>query len=384
MKRIIILFSILLVAGGLRAQEINPAFPGGEEALYKFIDSNLRYPEEALDYHIEGRVFISFVVEESGYADDAKILLGLPGGCGQAALDLVKRMPLWKPGGVHYNDGRTVIHRMQFTLPVNFKLEPQYPRRTWSYSQDTADIHFPGGTDALYRYLAVNIDYPREYWNTKVTASVWFDSTGRVDTVSVDAYQELSGAICNAIMAMPRWQLGKLSRNKRVNIPIDLRLLASMHDTLIRPSYFTPTDRIWQDIIANEAYFRQLLSVNDSLVAGYAVPAERLQALIPHDVEHFYTLCGVDYYVRSGYGMVIMEEMMQLAVEDTLDMMEYFVHWFNWCDGYVSELIYDYAIDVEKRHPEKFRRLMMQISSDSWESFLEWRDMLLEWEKENK
>ncbi len=82
--------------------------------------------------------------------------------------------------------------------------------------------------------------------------------------------------------------------------------------------------------------------------------------------------------------MAILNAMADCAVNDRLDMMEHFIHWLNWCDGYVSELLYDYAIDIERRHPDKFRRLMMQICPDHWEDFVEWRNAYLEWEKENK
>ncbi len=282
--KLFLLTALIATTGNLYAQDIEPEFPGGIMALYNFIDSNLRYPTEALDYHIEGKIYITFTIEKNGYAHDAKILRGLPGGCGQAALDLVKRMPLWSPGRVHYNDGRTDTVRVQFNLPVKFTLDPQSPRRSWDLSCDTADIHFPGGTDALYRYLSNHINYPRKYWKSNVSTSVIFDSTGNITEVFIhthlpEEHQGLADAIRTALMSMPHWIPGKLSRNHASSVPIDLPLLASMHDTLLRPSFFSSTDYEWKYIIANEDYFRQVLALNDSLCAGYTVPDERLLAL---------------------------------------------------------------------------------------------------------
>ena len=358
-----------------------PEFPGGENALYAFIDSVMRYPEEALEYHIEGRIYLTFVIEKNGYAHDAKVLVGLPGGCNEAAIELVRRMPRWTPEKQRDTNGEYHPVRTQFNLPINFKLDPQSPRRSWSY-QDTSYIHYPGGTDALYRYLSANIDYPRKYWTSKVDAEVTFDGNGNVEHVRIatqlpDEHQKLAEAIRKAILSMPRW-VGKQNMMYHLHIPIDLPLLASMHDTLLRPSYFEPTDLTWKMIVANEAYFRQLLAVNDSLVAGYTVPAKRLQALMPRDESHYHTLCGLDYYIRNGYGFTTLTTMAEYAVRDSLDMMERFVHWFNWTDGYVAETVFDYGIQAEQRHKKKFRRLMHKICPDQWEAFVEWRNTYFE------
>lgn len=399
MKRtLILLVAVLVSVCGVRSQnddrniyqtfeEHHPEFPGGVDSLQAFIERNLYYPKEALDYHIEGRVYIFFIVEKDGRLSNPLIFRGLPGGCSQMAMKLVKRMPRWKPGEQRDSSGNYRPVRVSYPMPVNFTLDPQSPHLVRDYDTDTTDIHYPGGTDALYRYLATHIDYPREHWTSKVSTTVFFDSTGQVERVKIGSPVEpegLADAIANALEAMPRWIPGKMSHNETILIPIDLPLLASMHDTLLRPYYFEVTDQVWQHIIAHEAYFRQVLAVNDSLTAGYAVPAERLQALAPRDESHYQTLCGVDYYTHSGHGMDALTAMLDLAVEDSLDMMEHFIHMFDWCDGYVAELIYDYAIEVEQRNPEKFRRLMQQICPDRWEGFVEWRDEYLKWKNENK
>ena len=393
-QTLFLLAALLMTACGVNSQTINdsaegccvhveehqPEFPGGMEALYTFIDSIMRYPEEALDYHIEGRIYLTFVIEKNGYVHDAKILRGLPGGCNEAALNLVRRMPLWTPGEQRDTNGKYHPVRVQFNLPINFKLNPQSPRHTWNY-QDTSYIHYPGGTGALYRYLAANIDYPRKHWTSNVEAHVTFDSNGKVEHAGImtqlpDEHKELAEAIRKALLSMPRW-VGRQNFHYQLRIPIDLPLLASMHDTLLRPSYFQPTDLVWKMIVANEAYFRQLLSVNDSLVAGYAVPAKRLQALMPRDESHYHTLCGLDYYMSNGCGFATLTTMAEYAVGDSLDMMEHFVHWFNWTDGYVAETVFDYGILADKRHTKKFRQLMQKICPNQWEGFVEWRNAYL-------
>jgi len=94
-----------------------PQFPGGESALFQFLETNLKYPAIASENGIEGQVVVSFIVEKDGRLSNAKILRDIGGGCGQAALRLISQMPKWTPGA---HQGQPV--RVQYTLPVKFKL----------------------------------------------------------------------------------------------------------------------------------------------------------------------------------------------------------------------------------------------------------------------
>lgn len=98
--------------------EDKPSFPGGEAALMKFLATHINYPALAKESGIQGRVFISFVVEPSGNIDHVKVLRGIGGGCDEEAIRVVKSMPKWNPGKQR---GKPV--RVAFTLPINFKLE---------------------------------------------------------------------------------------------------------------------------------------------------------------------------------------------------------------------------------------------------------------------
>lgn len=94
-------------------------YPGGREAMYKFIQENFVYPQEAVEDEIQGKVFIRFVVDEAGRVSDAKVLRGIPGCavCGAEALRVVNRMPNWKPAK---SKGKNV--KCYYTLPFTFKL----------------------------------------------------------------------------------------------------------------------------------------------------------------------------------------------------------------------------------------------------------------------
>ena len=98
--------------------EIAPEFPGGIQALKKFISSNLIYPQEAKEAGIEGRVFVSFIIEKDGSLSSIQLLRGIGYGCDEEAMAVVKKMPKWKPATQR---GKPV--RMRYQLPFVFKLE---------------------------------------------------------------------------------------------------------------------------------------------------------------------------------------------------------------------------------------------------------------------
>ncbi len=94
-----------------------PSFPGGEAELYKYLGKNLKYPAMAKDANIQGIVFVTFVVKEDGSIDGVRVLRGIGGGCDEAAVAVVEKMPKWSPGKQR---GKAV--RVQYNLPVRFVL----------------------------------------------------------------------------------------------------------------------------------------------------------------------------------------------------------------------------------------------------------------------
>ena len=98
--------------------ENDPEFPGGMEALYKYLRDNIKYPQLARDNNITGKVYVTFVVERDGSIANPRILKDIGGGCGQEAIRVVKSMPKWTPGKQR---GKAV--RVQFNLPVSFNLQ---------------------------------------------------------------------------------------------------------------------------------------------------------------------------------------------------------------------------------------------------------------------
>ncbi len=102
----------------LTIAEVMPEFPGGQEALFKFISNQLKYPQEAKESEVQGRVYVSFVVEKDGSITDVKVLRGIGSGCDEEAVRVVKGMPNWKPGT---QAGKAV--RVRYNLPIRYHLD---------------------------------------------------------------------------------------------------------------------------------------------------------------------------------------------------------------------------------------------------------------------
>jgi periplasmic protein TonB len=98
--------------------ESMPEYPGGEAALYAYLAENIKYPQMAKESGIQGRVFVTFVVERDGRVTDVRVLRGIGGGCDEEAIRVVEGMPKWTPGKQR---GKSV--RVQYNLPVKFTLQ---------------------------------------------------------------------------------------------------------------------------------------------------------------------------------------------------------------------------------------------------------------------
>lgn len=94
-----------------------PAPIGGMADFYEYIQQNLKYPEQARNLGIEGKVFVEFIVGSDGKLTHVKAVKGIGGGCDQEAVRVISNSPKWQPG---LQDGKTVNVRM--ILPITFKL----------------------------------------------------------------------------------------------------------------------------------------------------------------------------------------------------------------------------------------------------------------------
>lgn len=99
------------------AVEKMPTFPGGKDALMRFLARNIRYPEDAEDSGIQGRVGCSFIVECDGSITNIRITKSVDPSLDKEAIRVLRSMPKWNPGTVKGEPVRVTYH-----LPIMFSL----------------------------------------------------------------------------------------------------------------------------------------------------------------------------------------------------------------------------------------------------------------------
>lgn len=95
-----------------------PMFPGGDAALKKYLNENVKYPVVAQENGVQGRVVIGFIVEKDGSITDVKVVKSVDPSLDKEALRAVSNMPRWTPGK---QNGQSV--RVKYVVPVSFKLQ---------------------------------------------------------------------------------------------------------------------------------------------------------------------------------------------------------------------------------------------------------------------
>ena len=95
-----------------------PEFPGGQEALRRFMERNLIYPEAAKDKGVEGKVLLRFLVMEDGLIRDIEVEKSLDPQCDEEAMNMVASMPNWMPAREKGKRVAKTVHLwVQFRLP---------------------------------------------------------------------------------------------------------------------------------------------------------------------------------------------------------------------------------------------------------------------------
>ena len=221
-----------------------PEFPGGEKAMMDYVSNNVKYPQEAKDKDISGRVFVSFVIEKDGSVNEVKVMRGIGGGCDEEAVRVISAMPKWKPGK---QKGKPV--RVSYMMPLNFKLTdgPQNqpvkkadvgeadmkPDKDGVYQIVEEMPQYPGGEKAMMEYVAKSVEYPQEARDKEISGRVFVSFVIEKDgSVSNIEMKRGIGGGCDeeavrVIKGMPKWKPGKMKGEPvRVSymMPINFKL----------------------------------------------------------------------------------------------------------------------------------------------------------------
>ena len=218
-----------------------PEFPGGMGECMKWLGQNIKYPADAKEKGVQGRVIVQFVVEKDGTIVNAKVVRGVDPDLDAEALRVVNQSPKWKPGK---QKGEAV--RVKYTLPIMFRLgndssdskAAEAPREA---KVDENGVHqvceempeFPGGMAECMKYLSKNINYPEDCKKKgtegRVIVQFVVDKDGSVMDAKVVRSIDplLDKEALRVINLMPKWKPGKNQGEAvriRYTIPVTFKL----------------------------------------------------------------------------------------------------------------------------------------------------------------
>ena len=218
-----------------------PEFPGGMGECMKWLGQNIKYPADAKEKGVQGRVIVQFVVEKDGTIVNAKVVRGVDPDLDAEALRVVNQSPKWKPGK---QKGEAV--RVKYTLPIMFRLgndssdskAAEAPREA---KVDENGVHqvceempeFPGGMAECMKYLSKNINYPedckKEGIQGRVIVQFVVDKDGSIKdpTIARGVHPSLDKEALRVLSSMPNWKPGKQKGEAvkvKYTIPVMFRL----------------------------------------------------------------------------------------------------------------------------------------------------------------
>ena len=184
-----------------------PHFRGGEKALLSWLNDNVKYPEEAVKAGTEGKVIVSFFVEEDGTVTHGEVVQSVAAALDAEALRIVSMMPKWVPG---HSEGKAV--RCKMVIPVIFKLSPSSSKEKEIPDQPDETPEFVGGQKAMMAWLSKNVKYPEEAQKAKISGTVYtsfvVESDGSLSDFKIlkGVSKSLDEEALRVVRSMPKWQ----------------------------------------------------------------------------------------------------------------------------------------------------------------------------------
>lgn len=206
-----------------------PIFPGGDAELFKFISTNIQYPNSAIKNKLQGKVIVQFTINANGKIENTKVVRSLSTDCDNEAIRLVNKFPQWTPG---QQRGKNVA--VKYTLPINFKLTDKI------INTDLKEICFveqmpifPGGDLEMFKFIQNNMKIrPVEMCyagiSGRVVCKFIVERNGNITNIEIvrSLDSTLDKEAVRIIQSMPKWVPGKQNgKAVRVNyiLPINFK-----------------------------------------------------------------------------------------------------------------------------------------------------------------
>lgn len=225
------LFSVFALNGSAQESKKNedvffvvenmPEYPGGQEQIRVDIAKLVTYPESAKKNGIQGKVYVTFIVNEEGKISSSKIARGVDPALDKEALRVVNSLDkTWKPG-----TQRGTAVKVSYTVPINFALDggKSSSKTKSTVAKKNGDVYmiveempvYPGGDSALRKYIAENVNYPEVAKKNGIQGKVYVtfvvdvDGSSTAVKIARGVDPSLDKEALRVVSSMPTWAPGK-------------------------------------------------------------------------------------------------------------------------------------------------------------------------------
>lgn len=214
---------------GQASRDRDATYPGGLEAIRKYLDKNFVRPLECSD--IEGNMEVAFIVDEEGKVSMVEVTKSLHPKLDKALTQVFMNMPKWQPA---MRDGKP--RQMRFTMPLHYFQHIGLVDGEEVYDEKGQLVtmpQFPGGKEKLREFLSKNVKYPVECEASGITGRVVVgfvvEKDGKVTQVKLDRSSDpaFNMEAYKVMKKMPRWIPGKVGDEPitvKYKLPITFRL----------------------------------------------------------------------------------------------------------------------------------------------------------------
>lgn len=218
MRKLLIISVFVIICNSIYSQkdsipvlynpEFYPSYPGGEQELFEFLDSNLVYPESEKLYGIYGKVYVQFFVEKDGSLSNFEVKRSPHELLSKEALRVCKLMPKkWEPGGYYSPNGK-VYTKCRMVLPIKFQNQNDILDATFYYPILPS---FPGGDSARIDFINKNLNKPKDIKSQPIKGKVYCQFTVEKDgslsnfKIIRSPNDILSQEVLRVMKLMPNW-----------------------------------------------------------------------------------------------------------------------------------------------------------------------------------
>jgi len=223
----------------LATVEKRPLFANGEaeDAFTRWVFEHIKYPEEAKNKKIQGRVVAAFVVNQEGYVTNVEILRGVDPLLDAETIRVLESSPKWERPGIY--KGKNV--RVRYNFPLNFSLRKDKEEKQVKQSENPEDLGLEPaifadgkGENEFAFWVMQNVKYPEDARSEgaggRLLVSYELSEEGTISRVEIigGVHASIDAEVLRVIKSSPKWEKPAMKEGVPVNVTYVMPMIFSL------------------------------------------------------------------------------------------------------------------------------------------------------------